>query len=55
MVLDALDAEECHERVEAWRRADSYTYMPEREGQAEPAVAERKVPPARELKTVGRR
>ncbi|MGO4354230.1 DUF2336 domain-containing protein [Rhizobium sp. RAF36] len=55
MVLDALDAEECHERVEAWRRADSYTYMPERDGQAEPAVAERKVPPARELKTVGRR
>jgi len=55
MVLDALDAEECHERVEAWRRADSYTYMPERQAQSEPAAAERKVPPARELKTVGRR
>lgn len=29
LVLDALDPEECHDRVEAWRRADRYTYKPE--------------------------
>lgn len=62
MVLDALDPEECHERVEAWRRADSYTYKPEEgENPAAPAAAAtisrtaRLIPPARDLKTVGRR
>lgn len=29
MVLDALDPEECNARVEAWRRADNYTYLPQ--------------------------
>ena len=62
MVLDALDPEECHERVEAWRRADSYTYKPEeRQDPLAPAASgtssrtARRIPPARELKTVGRR
>lgn len=62
MVLDALDPEECHERVEAWRRADSYTYMPENSAEAPAAVAPaaasrnaHRIPPARDLKTVGRR
>nr|WP_246737833.1 MULTISPECIES: hypothetical protein [Rhizobium] len=58
MLLDALDPEECHARVEAWRRADSYTYLPE---QAEPAAAQsnakrpaRQIPAARDLKLVSR-
>lgn len=30
MLLDSLDPEECQERVDAWRKADSYTYDPEK-------------------------
>ncbi|OWV97045.1 DUF2336 domain-containing protein [Rhizobium sp. R693] len=44
MVLDGLDPEECNARVEAWRRADNYTYLPEETG---PAHSAREVPPAR--------
>ncbi|WP_037153280.1 DUF2336 domain-containing protein [Rhizobium freirei] len=29
LVLDDIDAEESQTRVEAWRRADSYTYLPQ--------------------------
>lgn len=29
IILQGLDPMECEERVEAWRRADSYTYRPE--------------------------
>ncbi|WP_348648877.1 DUF2336 domain-containing protein [Rhizobium sp. P38BS-XIX] len=29
LVLDDIDAEESQARVEAWRRADSYTYLPQ--------------------------
>ena len=50
------------DRAEAWRRADSYTYKPEEgENPAAPAAAgtisrtARLIPPARDLKTVGRR
>ncbi|WP_132552728.1 DUF2336 domain-containing protein [Rhizobium azibense] len=60
MVLDALDPEECHHRVEAWRRADSYTYGPQDQAPAEQAAAPvppavRQVPPARHIRIVGRR
>ncbi|MHC2298582.1 uncharacterized protein (DUF2336 family) [Rhizobium mongolense] len=60
MVLDALDPEECHQRVEAWRRADSYTYKPEDQARTEQAAASapnavRQVPPARDIRIVGRR
>jgi uncharacterized protein (DUF2336 family) len=58
MVLDALDPEECHERVEAWRRADHYTYKPEHQAPAETASVARptrQVRPARDLRAVGRR
>lgn len=34
LVLDGIDAEESHARVEAWRRADSYTYLPPEQEQA---------------------
>lgn len=58
MLLDALEPEECNARVEAWRRADSYTYLPE---QAEPAAEQsnakrpaRQIPAARDLKLVSR-
>jgi len=44
MVLDGLDPEECNARVEAWRRADNYTYLPEETGTAHSAY---EVPPAR--------
>ncbi|WP_081593533.1 DUF2336 domain-containing protein [Rhizobium mesoamericanum] len=44
MVLDALDPEECNARVEAWRRADNYTYLP---GDTGPTHSDREVPPAR--------
>ncbi|PKA40337.1 DUF2336 domain-containing protein [Rhizobium sullae] len=56
MVLDALDPEECHQRVEAWRRADSYTYKPQDQAPAEqPAASVRQMPPARDIRMVGRR
>ncbi|OWV88061.1 hypothetical protein ATY78_22430 [Rhizobium sp. R635] len=60
MVLDALDPEECHERVEAWRRADRYTYKPE--APAAPAIEEaanyrfiRQTPQQRDMRVLGRR
>jgi hypothetical protein len=57
MVLDALDPEDCHARVEAWRRADSYTYAPqeaETSSQTHISRVFRKVPPARGMGIVGR-
>ncbi len=60
MVLDALDPEECHERVEAWRRADRYTYRPE--APDTPALNEapdhrfiRQAAPQRDMRVMGRR
>ncbi|TDW27709.1 uncharacterized protein (DUF2336 family) [Rhizobium azibense] len=60
MVLDALDPDECHQRVEAWRRADSYTYKPEDQVRGEQSAASapravRQEPPARDIRIVGRR
>jgi uncharacterized protein (DUF2336 family) len=61
MVLDALDPEECRDRVEAWRRADSYTYLPEQAPAAPHPVAQQTAharavhqPPARAMRLVGR-
>ena len=50
LVLDTLDPEECHQRVETWRRADSYTYKPEDQA---PAAA-RRVPPGGDIRIVSR-
>lgn len=60
MVLDALDPEECHERVEAWRRADRYTYKPEAPNTPAPAATPdtrfiRQAPPQRDMRIMGRR
>lgn len=61
-VLDDLDPAECDARVEAWRRADSYTYLPPETGvpaatgeqhAADPRTA-RQMPPAREMKVLAR-
>jgi hypothetical protein len=49
MVLDGLDPEECNARVEAWRRADNYTYLPEETGTAHSAY---EVPPARDRRFI---
>lgn len=38
LVLDGIDAEESQARVEAWRRADSYTYLPKDNSEARPAA-----------------
>jgi uncharacterized protein (DUF2336 family) len=57
MVLDALDAEECHARVESWRRADSYTYLPEQAPAAPAPTSHARAvhqPPARAMRLVGR-
>ncbi|WP_183735706.1 DUF2336 domain-containing protein [Rhizobium sp. BK275] len=63
LVLDALDPEECHARVETWRRADRYTYNPQAPAAAQPApVAQAQAPayrfirqaPVRDLKSVSR-
>jgi uncharacterized protein (DUF2336 family) len=61
MVLDALDPEECRDRVEAWRRADSYTYLPEQApaaaGPVTPQTSHARAihqPPARAMRLVGR-
>ncbi len=61
MVLDALDPEECRDRVEAWRRADSYTYLPEHAPAAPHPVTQQTSharavhqPPARAMRLVGR-
>jgi uncharacterized protein (DUF2336 family) len=53
-VLDALDPEECHQRVEAWRRADSYTYKPDDEVPAAPRLG-RRVPAGDDIRIVSRR
>ncbi len=59
MVLDALDPEECHERVEAWRRADRYTYRPEAPDTPAPAAPDhrfiRQAAPQRDMRVMGRR
>lgn len=39
-LVAGLDPDSCGERVEAWRRADSYTFTQERDRPAEPLVAE---------------
>lgn len=63
LVLDALDPEECHARVETWRRADRYTYNPQAPAVAQPAPAAQAQAPAyrfirqapvRDLKSVSR-
>jgi uncharacterized protein (DUF2336 family) len=57
MVLDALDPEECNARVESWRRADRYTYLPEQSTPTAQASADRpvrQVPPARDMRIIGR-
>ncbi len=57
MVLDALDPEECHARVESWRRADSYTYPPEQAPATPVQTAHARAihqPPARAMRLVGR-
>ncbi len=38
LVLDGIDAEESQARVEAWRRADSYTYLPKEKPAERPAT-----------------
>ncbi len=59
-ILDDIDPEESDARVEAWRRADSYTYLPPEEQplaptsrQSEPRFL-RQVPPARDMRTLSR-
>lgn len=54
MLLDSLDQEECNERVEAWRRADSYTYSTEEAAPAATHRNARQIPPARDMRLVGR-
>jgi uncharacterized protein (DUF2336 family) len=57
MVLDALDPEECHARVESWRRADSYTYLPEQAPATQVQTAHARAihqPPPRAMRLVGR-
>jgi len=51
MVLDGLDPGECNARVEAWRRADNYTYLPE---ETETVHSAHEVPPARDRRIIGR-
>jgi uncharacterized protein (DUF2336 family) len=36
LAMEALDPEECHARVEAWRRADRYTYLPPDQAKQQP-------------------
>ncbi|WP_348649689.1 DUF2336 domain-containing protein [Rhizobium sp. BK602] len=54
LVLDDIDAEESHARVEAWRRADSYTYLPPEQKRDAPLFGPR-ASPIRELRVVSRR
>ncbi|MDM9627088.1 DUF2336 domain-containing protein [Rhizobium sp. S152] len=54
ILLDQLDQEECNERVEAWRRADSYTYSTEEAAPPATHRNARQIPPARDIKVVGR-
>ncbi|KAA0699939.1 DUF2336 domain-containing protein [Neorhizobium sp. P12A] len=58
-VLEDVDPYESDERVEAWRRADSYTYLPPEEPAAPAAYASeprfmRQVPPARDMRTLSK-
>ncbi|MCX8998484.1 DUF2336 domain-containing protein [Rhizobiaceae bacterium BDR2-2] len=39
-LIASLDPDRCGERVEAWRRADSYTFAQERAAEPDPLVAE---------------
>ncbi|EJC78498.1 hypothetical protein Rleg4DRAFT_0065 [Rhizobium leguminosarum bv. trifolii WSM2297] len=60
MVLDGLDPEECHERVDAWRRADRYTYKPEAANAPAPQETPNhrfihQAPPQRDMRVLGRR
>lgn len=58
LVLDSIDAEESHARVEAWRRADSYTYLPPEQKTAPQSGAPlfgNRENPIRELRVVSRR
>jgi uncharacterized protein (DUF2336 family) len=57
--LDDIDPFESDERVEAWRRADNYTYLPPQEPATPAARASeprfmRQVPPARDMRTLSR-
>jgi uncharacterized protein (DUF2336 family) len=59
LVLDDADPEDCERRVEAWRRADRYTYLPE-ERTAVPVSRSngpqfaRQISPSRDLRIVAR-
>jgi uncharacterized protein (DUF2336 family) len=58
-ILDDIDPYESDARVEAWRRADSYTYLPPEEpaaAAARPAEPRflRQIPPARDMRTIAR-
>ena len=59
LVLDDADPEDCERRVEAWRRADRYTYLPE-ERTATPVSRSngqqfaRQIAPGRDLRIVAR-
>ncbi len=58
LVLDSIDAEESHARVEAWRRADSYTYLPPEQKKSPQSGAPlfgSRESPIRELRVVSRR
>ncbi len=58
LVLDSIDAEESQARVEAWRRADSYTYLPPEQSPRARSGAPlfgAKASPIRELRVVSRR
>ncbi len=57
LVLDGIDAEESQGRVEAWRRADSYTYLPQDKAEQRPAAPlfGGKLAPIRELRVANRR
>ncbi|MFA7415385.1 MAG: DUF2336 domain-containing protein [Rhizobium sp.] len=57
IILQGLDPMECEERVEAWRRADSYTYRPESgetvADNAAPSAAPERQKPASAANIVG--
>ncbi|MBB5571895.1 MULTISPECIES: DUF2336 domain-containing protein [Rhizobium] len=53
LVLDSIDAEESQARVEAWRRADRYTYLPPEQKPAAPLFGP-KASQIRELRVVSR-
>ncbi len=57
LVLDDIDSEESQARVDAWRRADSYTYLPQEKPAQRPAAPlfGAKPGPLRELRVANRR